>query len=88
MTKDQVQAYIDNEVQKMGDARVRPLVQSINVELVNIRNNDASKAAIDKNTEEINKRIAVLQTELGKAKVEVEQFAVKLAEATVTAANS
>ncbi len=88
MTKDQVQAYIDNEVQKMADARVKPIIQSINSELAVQRANDAEKARLDKLNGESQTRITALQTELGKANSEVNALAVKLAEATAGAANT
>jgi chromosome segregation ATPase len=88
MTKDQVQAYIDNEVAKLGDSRVKPLVASINNELTFQRQNDNRIAAIQKENEESNKRIAAFQQELGKANKEVNDLAEKLAEATVAAPNT
>lgn len=79
MNADQVKAYIDNEVQKLGDARVKPLIQSINGELAAQRTLDLKKAESDV-------RIAALQAELGKANQEVNALAIKLAEATAGAA--
>lgn len=88
MNSNQVKAYIDNEVQKLGDARVKPIIQSINGELETIRRNEAHKAAIDKEIADGNARIAKLQEALGKANTEVNDLAVKLAEATAGAVNT
>lgn len=86
MNADQVKAYIDNEVQKLGDARVKPLIQSINGELAAQRALDLKKAELDKQKAESDVRITALQAELGKANQEVNALAIKLAEATAGAA--
>ena len=85
MTTEALNAYVQNEVQKLADARIKPLVQSINAELENIRANDAKKAALDKNTDECNKRITALQTELGQAQTAVADLQTKLSAATAPA---
>lgn len=88
MNADKVQAYIDQQVQRLADSRVKPIMDSINAELSNKRCNDQKKAALDADSAECDKRITLLQAELGKANQEVNDLAVKLAEATAGAANS
>ena len=86
MTKDQVQAYVDSEVQKLSDAKIKPLIQSINSELAIQRDNNDRKAALDKANSESSTRITALQAEVGKAQTLVNDLATKLAEATTVAA--
>lgn len=88
MTKDQVAAYVQTEVTRLADARVKPLIQSINTELAQQRENDRQKAELDKLNSESNERIVKLQAALGQANKEVNDLAVKLAEATTAAANT
>lgn len=88
MTQNQVQTFVDSEVQKLADRRIKPLIASINGELETQRANNAEKARLDFLNEESNKRITAFQTELGKANAEVNSLAVKLAEATAGAANT
>jgi ABC-type phosphate transport system auxiliary subunit len=88
MNVDKVQAYIDQQVQRLADNRVKPIMDSINAELTAKRHNDAQKAELDKRNAECDQRITALQAELGKANQEVNDLAVKLAEATVGAANT
>lgn len=85
MQANQVKAYVDNEVLKISDARIKPLVQAINEEIGGqARNNDRIKE-LQKLNEESDKRIAELQTKVGAAQTEVNKLAEKLAEATVPA---
>lgn len=88
MNENQVKAFVDSEVQKLADRRIRPLIASINAELETQRQNNAEKARLDAANAESDKRITALQTELGKANAEVNDLAVKLAEATVNAAQA
>jgi len=88
MNANQVQAFVDSEVQKLADRRIKPLIASINGELEGQRQNNAEKARLDALNTESDKRITALQTELGKANAEVNSLAVKLAEATAGAANT
>ena len=88
MNQNQVQAFVDSEVQKLADRRIKPLIASINGELECQRQNNAEKARLDAANAESDKRIAAYQAELGKANTEVNDLAVKLAEATTVAANT
>lgn len=88
MNQTQVQSFVDSEVQKLADRRIKPLIASINGELEGQRENNAEKARLDAANAESDKRIAAYQVELGKANTEVNDLAVKLAEATATAANT
>ncbi len=88
MNQNQVQAFVDSEVQKLADRRIKPLISSINGELETQRQNNAEKALIDALNAESDRRIVAYQTELGKANAEVNYLAVKLAEATTAAANT
>lgn len=88
MNENQVKAFVDSEVQKLADRRIKPLIASINAELETQRQNNAEKARLDAANAESDKRITALQTELGKANAEVNDLAVKLAEATVNAAQA
>lgn len=88
MNADQVKSYIANEVQKLGDAKVKPLISAINEELALQRRNNEAKAALDKQNSDSNERITKLQAELGAANQAVNDLAVKLAEATASAANN
>lgn len=87
MNADQVKAYVDSEVQKLADSRIKPLIQSVNGELATQRANNDRKAELDALNVESDKRIAVLQAEIGKAQAAVNELATKLAEATVAAVN-
>ena len=86
MTTDQVKAYVDTQVSLLADRTIKPLIQSINSELEGQRQNNAQKAALDAANSESDKRIAVIQTEIGKAQTIVNELATKLAEATTVAA--
>jgi hypothetical protein len=88
MTTDQVKSFVDAEVQKLADRRIKPLIASINGELEVQRSNNAEKARLDAANAESDKRIAAYQSDLGKANTEVNDLAVKLAEATASAANT
>ncbi len=88
MNANQVQAFVDSEVQKLADRRIKPLIASINGELEGQRQNNAEKARLDILNADSDKRIVAYQTELGKANAEVNSLAVKLAEATTVAANT
>ena len=88
MNSNQVSAFVDSEVQKLADRRIKPLIAAINSELEGQRLNNAEKARLDAANAESDKRITALQTELGKANAEVNSLAVKLAEATAGAANT
>lgn len=88
MNADQVKNFVDSEVQKLADRRIKPLIASINGELEVQRQNNAAKASLDAANAESDKRIAAYQQELGKANAEVNSLAVKLAEATAGAANT
>jgi len=88
MNADQVKSFVDSEVQKLADRRIKPLIASINGELEIQRSNNAEKARLDALNVESDKRIAAYQQELGKANAEVNDLAVKLAEATAGAANT
>jgi hypothetical protein len=88
MNANQVQAFVDSEVQKLADRRIKPLIAAINGELETQRQNNAEKARLDALNAEGDKRIAALQVDLGKANTEVNDLAVKLAEATAGAANT
>jgi hypothetical protein len=88
MNADQVKAYVNTQVTALADRRIKPLIQSVNGELETQRVNNARKSAIDAENAESDKRIAVLQQEIGKAQAEVNDLAVKLAEATTVAVNT
>lgn len=88
MNADQVKAYVDTQVTALADRRIKPLIQSVNVELETQRLNNNRIAAIQAENTESNKRITILQTEIGKAQAEVNDLAVKLAEATTVAVNT
>lgn len=88
MNINQVTAFVDNEVQKLADRRIKPLIGSINGELEVQRQNNAEKARLDLANADSDKRIAAYQVELGKANTEVNDLAVKLAEATTGAVNT
>jgi chromosome segregation ATPase len=76
---------VQTQVTNLADAKIKPLVQSINGELAAIRANEARKAELDKNSAECNKRIAEYQKLIGTAQTEVNELADKLAAATTVA---
>jgi predicted RNase H-like nuclease (RuvC/YqgF family) len=82
-----VQTYVDNQVRQLADRRIKPIMDAINGELEFKRRNDERKAAIDKESAEADTRIVKFQQELGKANAEVNDLAVKLAEAVAGAPN-
>lgn len=88
MNSNQVKAYVDTQVTLLADSRIKPLIQSVNAELEGQRQNNARKAALDAANAESDKRIAAIQIEIGKAQSEVNDLAVKLAEATTVAVES
>lgn len=88
MNANQVKAYVDTQVQLLADSRIKPLIQSLNAELAGQRANNDEKARLDAENAESDKRITVLQTEIGKAQAQVNDLAVKLAEATTVAVES
>ena len=71
----------------LGDRRIKPVMDAIAAELALKRENDAAKAELDKENAEADKRITAFQLELGKANQEVNDLAVKLAEAVAAAPN-
>lgn len=85
MNSNQVAAYVDTQVQLLADSRIKPLIQSVNAELEGQRQNNTRKAVLDAANAESDKRIAAIQIEIGKAQSEVNDLAVKLAEATTVA---
>lgn len=85
MDKTIINAYVDTQVQNLADARIKPLIQSINSELAKIRANDAEKAKLDKDSESCQNRIVEYQKLIGSAQSEVNDLAVKLQEATKVA---
>lgn len=88
MNADQVKAYVDTQVTALADRRIKPLIQSVNGELETQRLNNNRIAAIQAENTESKNRITILQTEIGKAQAEVNDLAVKLAEATTVAVNT
>jgi len=88
MNADKVQAYVDAQVQALNDRKVKPIIDNINAELEGQTRNNTEKARLDALNAESDKRIAALQTELTKAKASVNEFATKLAEATVNAVST
>lgn len=87
MTTNNVQSYVDTQVRALADRRIKPIMDAINGELETKRKNDARIVAIQTENKEADERIAKFQLELGKANSEVNDLAVKLAEAVAGAAN-
>lgn len=87
MNANKVQSYVDAQVQQLADRRIKPIMDAINGELELKRQNDARKAKLDLDNGEADKRIVAFQAELGKANQEVNDLAVKLAEAVAGAPN-
>lgn len=87
MNSNKVQSYVDAQVQQLADRRIKPIMDAINAELELKRQNDAAKADLDKDNAEADQRIVAFQKELGKANTEVNDLAVKLAEAVAGAPN-
>lgn len=85
MDKTIINAYVDTQVQNLADARIKPLIQSINSELAKVRANEAEKAKLDKDSLDCNNRIVEYQRLIGSAQAEVNDLAVKLQEATKVA---
>lgn len=88
MNADKVTAYVDAQVQAINDRKVKPIIDSINAEVEGQTRNNAEKARLDGLNAESDKRIAALQKTLSEAKAQVNEFATKLAEATVSAATT
>jgi predicted RNase H-like nuclease (RuvC/YqgF family) len=82
MKAENINSYVDEQVRRLSDAKVRPFVESINNELTRIRENDARKAALDKENEECEKRITEYQKFIREAQAQVDELAKKLADAT------
>ena len=88
MNADKVSAYVDAQVQALNDRKVKPIIDGINAELEGQNRNNTEKARLDTLNKESDVRISALQVELGKAKSFINDYAVKLAEATVNAATT
>lgn len=88
MNADKVSSYVDQQVQAMSDRKIKPLVDAINAEVEGQARNNAEKARLDGLNAESDKRIAALQVTLNQTKAQVNDFATKLAEATVDAATT
>lgn len=82
MTTDQVKTYVDQQVQSLADAKIRPVIQAINGELETQRHNNERIAEITKANTASNERITKLQTELGAAQQAVADLQAKLSTAT------
>lgn len=85
MHQNQVKAYVDVEVQKISDARIKPLVAAINEEIGGQDRNNQRIAELKKQNTESDDRIKKLQEQVGEAQVAVNKLATKLAESTVPA---
>lgn len=88
MSADKVSSYVDQQVQALNDRKIKPIIDSINAEVECQTRNNAEKARLDGLNAEIDKRIAALQVTLSQTKAQVNEFAAKLAEATVSAATT
>lgn len=85
MTKNHAQEYVAQQVKNLSDRRIQPLVDSINTELGKQRGWTEQKAALDKQIADSNAHIVEIQKHIGLAHAEVNELAVKLAEATTVA---
>lgn len=90
MTQDKVTSYVDAQVKALTDRTVAPLVIAINEELAGQTRNSEKlacvKTQVEKDNADSNKRIVELQASLGKAHQAANALAIRLAEATATAA--
>jgi len=91
MNSNQVNKYVETQVQAAADRKILPLVEAIKSEVAAqaefFVNDTAPTEKVNKLNKESADRITKLQAELVKANTEVNALSVKLAEATAGAVN-